>query len=98
MKMINLVITSALLTTGCATQTFQINQGASVSSVPTKEQEQNFFVRGIGQTVSIDAAKICGDSSKITKVEATYTVSDAFFEFLTIGIYAPRAARVYCAS
>ena len=98
MKIVILAIASAFLATGCATQTFEINPGGSASSVPTKEQEQKFFMRGIGQTESIDAAKVCGSSSKIVKVEATYTATDGLFEFLTIGIYSPRAARVYCAS
>ncbi|MGY6213513.1 Bor family protein [Methylolobus aquaticus] len=98
MKVMSFVITSALLATGCATQTFYINPSASASSVPTKQQEQSFIFRGVGQTESIDAAKICGDSSKVVKVEATYTATDGLFEFLTLGIYAPRAARVYCAS
>ncbi len=95
MKKIALFVTISIAMAGCATQTFQINPNAT-SSALTKEEEQSFFVRGVGQTQIIDAAKICGDAGKIAKVEAHYTPLDGFFEFLTFGIYAPRAARVYC--
>lgn len=98
MNKMALLLATVLVITGCATQTFQINQAVTASSAPTKEEEQSFFVRGVGQTQTMNAANICGDASKVIKVEASYTALDGFFEFLTIGIYAPRVARVYCAN
>ncbi|PPD39898.1 MAG: lipoprotein bor [Methylobacter sp.] len=97
MKQITLFMAIALVSTGCATQSFQINQNATASSVPTKEIRQPFFVRGVGQTRITSAAEICGGASNIAKVEAEETFLDGFFEMVTIGIYSPRVARVYCA-
>ena len=97
MKKIILSMLVALVITGCATQTFQINKDVTASTTPTKEDRQAFFVSGLGQTQTMNAASICGDASKIIKVEAEHTFLDGFLGFLSGGIYTPRMARVYCA-
>ena len=54
----------ALLITGCAQQTFTVqNKPAAVA--PRKTITHHFFVSGIGQTV--DAAKICGAQKMLLK-------------------------------
>ena len=96
MKNLALSMAIALMLSGCATQTFQINS-TSTSSVPTKEDRQAFFVSGLGQTQTMNAAEICGGANKIIKVEAEHTFVDGLLGALTWGIYTPRMARVYCA-
>ena len=49
----------ALLITGCAQQTFTVqNKPAAVA--PKETITHHFFVSGIGQKKTVDAAKICG--------------------------------------
>lgn len=96
MKKLVLSMLIALMLTGCATQTFQINPSSSAST-PTKEDRQAFFVSGLGQTQTMNAAEICGGANKIIKVEAEHTFIDGLVGGLTWGIYTPRMARVYCA-
>jgi len=69
MKRTLMVVMLAALASGCATQTFQVNPG-STSAVPTSEVTQHFFVSGLGQTKSLDAAAVCGGADKVIKVEA----------------------------
>ena len=55
----------ALLITGCAQQTFTISKQTSSSS--TKVSTHHFFVSGIGQKKTVDAAKICGGAEMLLK-------------------------------
>ena len=91
-KFILLVV--AIMISGCAAQTFHIN-GAN-GEVPTDQTSQNFFVYGIGQEKMTDAAEICGGVDKIVKVEAQETVTNGILRIITLGIYTPRDAKVYC--
>ena len=53
----------ALLITGCAQQTFTVsNKPAAVA--PKETITHHFFVSGIGQKKTVDAAKICGGTAK----------------------------------
>ena len=56
MKKILLATALALLITGCAQQTFTVqNKPAAVAP----KKPYHFFVSGIGQKKTVDAAKIC---------------------------------------
>ena len=57
----------ALLITGCAQQTFtvQINRQHSTKG----NYHHHFFVSGIGQKKTVDAAKICGGAENVVKTE-----------------------------
>ena len=85
-----------LILSGCATQTYLIN-GDSVTE-PNEEKSEHFFVSGIGQKKSVDAAQVCGGAENIIKVEAEQTFLDGFLGAITWGIYTPRTSRVYCKS
>ena len=65
MKKMLLATALALLITGCAQQTFAVHQTGSSS---TKETiTHHFFVSGIGQKKTVDAAKICGGAENVVK-------------------------------
>ena len=56
-----------LLITGCAQQTFTVqNKPAAVA--PKETITHHFFVSGIGQKKTVDAAKICG-AENVVKTE-----------------------------
>ena len=56
----------ALLITGCAQQTFTVqNKPAAVALKETITH--HFFVSGIGQKKTVDAAKICGGAENVVK-------------------------------
>lgn len=60
------------------------------------EKSQAFFVSGIGQKQTVNAARICGGLDKVIKVEVEQTFLDILLGQVTFGIYTPRSARVYC--
>lgn len=85
----------SLMITGCAQQSFKLNDGVTVA--PKETKTAHFFVSGIGQSKTIDAAKVCGGADKVIKTEVQQTFVNGLLSFVTLGIYTPREARVYCA-
>jgi len=89
-----LILITALVLTGCSQQVFKVNDG--LVDKPTLETQQAFFVNGIGQTQTIDAANVCGGAEKVNRTEVQQTGLNIFLGIVTLGIYTPREARVYC--
>ena len=56
----------------------------------------HFFVSQIGQKKTVDAAKICGGAENVVKTETQQTFVNGLLGFITLGIYTPLEARVYC--
>ena len=68
MKKMLLATALALLITGCAQQTFTVqNKPAAVA--PKETITHHFFVSGIGQKKTVDTAKICGGAENVVKTE-----------------------------
>ncbi len=66
----------AMLITGCAQQTFTV--GNKPTAVTPKETiTHHFFVSGIGQEKTVDAAKICGGAENVVKTETQQTFVNA---------------------
>ena len=96
--MIKPVVATLLATAvmaGCANQRFNV-AGEVVGVVPKVEDSQIFFVDGIGQMKTIDAAQVCGGASKVIGVGVEQSGMDVLLSVVTLGIYTPRTARVYC--
>ena len=77
----------------CATQSVVLRQGATE---PRLHEMQHFFVSGLGQTQSVNAADVCGGSDRVAKVERVQSGLNIFLGFITNGIYTPYTAKVYC--
>lgn len=88
------LMSSAILLSGCSTQVANFKPTSNLQ--PTYEKSQAFFIGGIGQENTVDAAKICGGAENIAKVESSWSGSDILVGILTIAIYTPRTAKVYC--
>ena len=85
---------STLLASGCATQTGLIKKNSQ--TVPKHSESQPFLFWGIGQKKTLDVAQICGGADKVAKVQTIQEPMDILLGVITIGIYAPRTANVYC--
>ena len=81
----------ALLITGCAQQTFTVqNKPAAVA--PKETITHHFFVSGIGAEETVDAAKICGGAENVKQKPSNIRKWIARFYYL--GIYTPLEARI----
>ena len=61
---------------------------------PKETITHHFFVSGIGQKKTVDAAKICGGAENVVKTETQQTFVNGLLGFITLGIYTPLEARV----
>ena len=94
MKKMLLATAAGLLITGCAQQTFTVqNKPAAVA--PRKPSPIISSFLG-GQKKTVDAAKICGGAENVVKTETQQTFVNGLLGFITLGIYTPLEARVYC--
>jgi hypothetical protein len=87
------LITSMLMLSACAKQTFNMSDERGEL---TEDKMVHFFVSGIGQEDTLNAAKICGGPANVTKVESHFNPLDVVLGGLTQGLYAPKHGRVYC--
>lgn len=85
-----------LLLSGCAQQTFKMN--SEPVALPKKVITHHFFISGLGQKKTVDAATICGGADKVMRTETQQTFVNGLLGFVTLGIYTPLEARVYCAN
>ena len=82
MKKMLLATALALLIAGCAQQTFTVqNKPAAVA--PKETITHHFFVSGIGQKKTVDAAKICGGAENVVKTETQQTFVNGLLGLLT---------------
>ena len=95
MKKLPAILLLSLMVSGCAQQSFRVNNDVTID--PKETKTAHFFVSGLGQTETIDAAKVCGGADKVVKTEVQQTFLNGFLSVITLGIYTPREARVYCA-
>ena len=85
----------ALLITGCAQQTFTVqNKPAAVNQRKPSPIISSFLE--FKQKKTVDAAKICGGAENVVKTETQQTFVNGLLGFITLGIYTPLEARVYC--
>ena len=82
---------AGLLITGCAQQTFTVQNKPAAKVAP--KPSHHFFVSGIGRE-TVDAAKICGGAENVVKTETQQTFVNGLLRFITLGIYALRWKRV----
>ena len=74
----------------CSTDVYCSKQTAAVA--PRETITHHFFVSGIGQKKTVDAAKICGGAEMLNKTQQTFV--NGLLGFITLGIYTPLEARV----
>ena len=87
-----LLATAQLAITGCAQQTFTVQN--KPAAVAPETITHHFFVSGIGQKKTVDAAKICGGAENVVKTETQQTFVNGLLGFITLGIYTPLEACV----
>ena len=94
MKKMLLATALALLITGCAQQTFTVqNKPAAVA--PKETITHHFLFLELGRR-KLSMPQICGGAENVVKTETQQTFVNGLLGFITLGIYTPLEARVYC--
>ena len=96
MKKMLLATALALLITGCAQQTFTVqNKPAAVA--PKETITHHFFVSELGRRkLSMQPKFVAAGAENVVKTETQQTFVNGLLGFITLGIYTPLPARVYC--
>ena len=89
------IVAALVVVSGCYSVTSRPNGGFKVSTPPTFEQRQNFFLWGLVGENHIDVRAVC-NGSEPTQFQSQRTFVDGLLGLITLGIYAPESARVWC--
>ena len=83
MKKMLLATALALLITGCAQQTFTVQNKPAAVWTAKETITHHFFVSGIGQKKTVDAAKICGGAENVVKTGNPANIRKWIASFIT---------------
>ena len=79
----------------CSTDVYCSKQTAAVAPKETITHHFFYFLE-LSKENFVDAAKICGGAENVVKTETQQTFVNGLLGFITLGIYTPLEARVYC--
>ena len=79
----------------CSTVTIREQGTAKLTTEPTWSQSENFFLWGLVGTANVDVKQVCRSQTPV-QLQAQNTFVDGLLNVVTIGIYAPRTAKVWC--
>jgi hypothetical protein len=86
---------AAFLLAGCATVTIRPEGGEKIADKPDSQQSKNYFFWGLAGEHTIDVKEICG-SKGVEQVQSLRTFGNGFVGAITLGIYTPKTAKVWC--
>lgn len=84
-----------VLVAGCYTVTSRPGGSYKVATPPTFEQRQDFFLWGLVGEAHINTREVCKGSDP-TQIQSQVTFVDGLLGLITLGIYAPESARIWC--
>ena len=90
-----LVIILSIFFQSCSTVTIHPEQSGKLSTEPTFEESKDYYFWGLVGEHRFDVKGICGDK-KVLQIQSQGTVSNVIFGILTLGIYSPHTARIWC--
>jgi hypothetical protein len=84
-----------LFLAACSPVTIRPDGGPRDTNQSTFEIRNHFWLWGLVGEAHVDARTACGDR-KVDQMQSVYTGTDLILNLATLGIYAPRSARVWC--
>jgi hypothetical protein len=86
---------SLALLAGCASVTVRPDGGPKLTTRPDYAQSKAYYFWGLGGVHTIDVAAICGERNA-TQFQSRYEALDVAYSIVTLGVYMPKTARVWC--
>jgi hypothetical protein len=80
---------------GCAAVTIRPEGGVKAVDLPDYQESKQYFFWGLSGEHEIDVAKICG-AQGASQMQSRLEVMDVILGSITLGIYTPKTARVWC--
>jgi hypothetical protein len=95
MKKYSLLLGLALMLTSCSTVTIRDHGIEKISGEPSYTSSRSFFFWGLAGTSRINVSSICKGKRPV-QLQTQKTFMDGFLGVITLGIYSPRTASVWC--
>lgn len=95
--MVRVIVACMLITmlSACSTVTVHPQNTAKLSSSPTYKDSKPFYLWGLVGEHRVDVSTICnGTDPKQMQTQQTFT--DGLLAVVTLGIYLPHTAKVWC--
>ena len=97
LKSMFLLVASVVLLTGCAKATIRPDGGDRILTERADyDESESFFLWGLAGTGEVNLNRVC-DGKKVEQMQTQFAPGDTIVTLLTIGIYSPKTARVWCA-
>lgn len=94
-KLISLVVACLLLLSGCAAVTITQQGEPEFKYRPHYEERKHFFLWGLIGEHTVNTREICRDRT-VVQMQTKFEAMDVLYTALTLGIYLPRTAKVWC--
>jgi Bor protein len=95
MKKIALIALLVGLMSGCTTVTIRDHGTSKISSTPDYSTMNHFFFWGLIGHSHVNVTQICGGKTP-AQLQTEQTFLDNVLAIITLGIYYPRSAYVWC--
>jgi hypothetical protein len=89
------LVALVVVASGCFSVTSRPDGGFKVATKPTFEQRQDFYLWGLVGESHIDTKQVCAHSHPV-QMQSQVTVVDGLLGLVTLGIYSPETAKVWC--
>lgn len=89
------VVLIAVLICGCSAVTVRSDGQRESAQPPTFEKRYTYWWWGLKGEHSINVREVCVGND-VEQMQAIHSVTDVVSGLLTLGIYAPRTARIWC--
>lgn len=96
MKHLCLVLLASVMLVGCAKVTISPEHDIKLSSTPTYQERKDFYFWGLINEHFMDVSQVCYNRP-VLQMQTQATFVDSVLTVLTLGIYAPKTAMVWCA-
>ena len=91
-----LLVLASFLLLSCQTVTVSPpGETIKYSSEPNYKKSQNFFLFGLIGNSIVNVKSVCGDKP-VKQMQSQQTFLNGFLSFVTLWIYTPRTASVWC--
>lgn len=95
MKRTTLVLCACLLLSACGSVTIRTDNQREDTENPSYQKSFNYWWWGLKGEYDINVREVCSGKN-VTQMQSISRFSDAALTIMTLGIYAPRSARVWC--
>lgn len=85
----------AALISACSTVTIQTEGGAKLITEPTYEARKAFYLGGLIGESHINVKRVCRGKEPV-QMQSQQTFVDGLAALVTLTIYSPRTAKIWC--